>query len=104
MQAGTGLVSQVGLYVGEVGPVTAFLVEGAQQVAVGFVAGSGDPGEALLQGGAFEVGIGTEYAQGGAACRRSEEHTSELQSRPHLVCRLLLEKKNNPFPLDPSTV
>src|SRR5690554_7051262 len=28
---------------------------------------------------------------------RSEEHTSELQSRPHLVCRLLLEKKNNQF-------
>src|SRR5690554_6066001 len=26
--------------------------------------------------------------------KRSEEHTSELQSRPHLVCRLLLEKKN----------
>src|SRR3989442_8248666 len=25
--------------------------------------------------------------------QRSEEHTSELQSRPHLVCRLLLEKK-----------
>src|SRR3989442_13864775 len=31
---------------------------------------------------------------GGARLRcRSEEHTSELQSRPHLVCRLLLEKK-----------
>src|SRR5687768_17920190 len=29
-----------------------------------------------------------------AAGRRSEEHTSELQSRLHLVCRLLLEKKN----------
>src|SRR2546429_2881854 len=28
------------------------------------------------------------------AQRRSEEHTSELQSRLHLVCRLLLEKKN----------
>src|SRR5215813_11891637 len=28
-----------------------------------------------------------------AAPARSEEHTSELQSRPHLVCRLLLEKK-----------
>src|SRR3989442_2117408 len=29
-----------------------------------------------------------------SACpTRSEEHTSELQSRPHLVCRLLLEKK-----------
>src|SRR5687768_15400865 len=32
---------------------------------------------------------------------RSEEHTSELQSRLHLVCRLLLEKKNSP-PSDPS--
>src|SRR5690554_7991766 len=30
---------------------------------------------------------------------RSEEHTSELQSRPHLVCRLLLEKKNQYFAL-----
>src|SRR2546422_3640535 len=29
-----------------------------------------------------------------AALPRSEEHTSELQSRLHLVCRLLLEKKN----------
>src|SRR5690625_5636503 len=29
---------------------------------------------------------------------RSEEHTSELQSRGHLVCRLLLEKKNNNSP------
>src|SRR5699024_11551133 len=29
------------------------------------------------------------------ACFRSEEHTSELQSRFDLVCRLLLEKKNN---------
>src|SRR5690554_7386768 len=28
-----------------------------------------------------------------AGLNRSEEHTSELQSRPHLVCRLLLEKK-----------
>src|SRR5687768_18371256 len=28
---------------------------------------------------------------------RSEEHTSELQSRLHLVCRLLLEKKNQEF-------
>src|SRR3989442_4379405 len=30
---------------------------------------------------------------------RSEEHTSELQSRPHLVCRLLLEKKIGKFHL-----
>src|SRR5690625_6900508 len=36
-------------------------------------------------------------AGGGVALKeapRSEEHTSELQSRGHLVCRLLLEKKN----------
>src|SRR5437870_457398 len=32
-----------------------------------------------------------------SAVARSEEHTSELQSRGHLVCRLLLEKKNNPM-------
>src|SRR5439155_27375995 len=31
---------------------------------------------------------------------RSEEHTSELQSRGHLVCRLLLEKKKGAFPHD----
>src|SRR5215216_8068703 len=30
-----------------------------------------------------------------AGSERSEEHTSELQSPDHLVCRLLLEKKNN---------
>src|SRR3712207_8054495 len=29
------------------------------------------------------------------SCSRSEEHTSELQSRQYLVCRLLLEKKKN---------
>src|SRR5258708_13491414 len=33
---------------------------------------------------------------GVAVLGRSEEHTSELQSPDHLVCRLLLEKKNEP--------
>src|SRR3712207_6898638 len=33
--------------------------------------------------------------------RRSEEHTSELQSRQYLVCRLLLEKKMRPHALSP---
>src|SRR5258707_11549722 len=32
--------------------------------------------------------------------RRSEEHTSELQSRQYLVCRLLLEKKNAGRPIE----
>src|SRR5437870_12986831 len=34
------------------------------------------------------------YLYGVTGMVRSEEHTSELQSRGHLVCRLLLEKKN----------
>src|SRR3712207_7025387 len=36
-----------------------------------------------------------EPHQGTGVAVRSEEHTSELQSRQYLVCRLLLEKKNN---------
>src|SRR5258708_14896169 len=51
-------------------------------------------------------------AQGGQARRadgvrrtakRSEEHTSELQSPDHLVCRLLLEKKNTTTPTSTTT-
>src|SRR3989442_9790561 len=38
-----------------------------------------------LKHGLLSLGISRAF--------RSEEHTSELQSRPHLVCRLLLEKK-----------
>src|SRR3712207_7311095 len=37
-----------------------------------------------------------------SACGRSEEHTSELQSRQYLVCRLLLEKKTLSFLLSSS--
>src|SRR2546429_6046933 len=42
-----------------------------------------------------EQGTPGRYARAGAdrGSTRSEEHTSELQSRLHLVCRLLLEKK-----------
>src|SRR5258707_8527805 len=36
--------------------------------------------------------------------RRSEEHTSELQSRQYLVCRLLLEKKNIPLSITSSEI
>src|SRR5438309_7732202 len=35
----------------------------------------------------------TKHIDGQGRCLRSEEHTSELQSQFHLVCRLLLEKK-----------
>src|SRR2546429_4605379 len=37
--------------------------------------------------------LGEPREAGAANANRSEEHTSELQSRLHLVCRLLLEKK-----------
>src|SRR2546429_7263631 len=43
-------------------------------------------------------------AGGRLASRRSEEHTSELQSRLHLVCRLLLEKKKKKTRNDYSTI
>src|SRR5690554_7523655 len=39
------------------------------------------------------IGIGVSSIGKVHNTYRSEEHTSELQSRPHLVCRLLLEKK-----------
>src|SRR5258705_9130759 len=38
-----------------------------------------------------------KYREGKSSAKRSEEHTSELQSLRHLVCRLLLEKKKNPL-------
>src|SRR5690625_6360557 len=41
-----------------------------------------------------DAGGGSTITQQLAKNLRSEEHTSELQSRGHLVCRLLLEKKN----------
>src|SRR3712207_8620039 len=55
--------------------------------------------------GSYHLVVATVRAVGGSsltviACPRgadrSEEHTSELQSRQYLVCRLLLEKKKNP--------
>src|SRR5699024_11570415 len=48
---------------------------------------------AWAAGGVIE--IGSAVAGGGHHTERSEEHTSELQSRFDLVCRLLLEKKKD---------
>src|SRR3712207_8960918 len=48
---------------------------------------------ATLEAIAFEVRDVLETMSSGGAGPRSEEHTSELQSRQYLVCRLLLEKK-----------
>src|SRR2546429_4927746 len=46
----------------------------------------------------MRLGDGAPTRAVGAFLVRSEEHTSELQSRLHLVCRLLLEKKKQPEP------
>src|SRR5690625_1688136 len=45
------------------------------------------------KGGETMYGITVSVARANGYSGRSEEHTSELQSRGHLVCRLLLEKK-----------
>src|SRR5258707_15779816 len=57
--------------------------------------------EAILKGRIHEIGeildFGFRQKQMMAEGIRSEEHTSELQSRQYLVCRLLLEKKKKIF-------
>src|SRR5690554_7498629 len=90
-------------------PYTTLFRSGGQSRAcpagrpVRLAAGLSDPlhGGGLWSPGHF-VGAHPAVAAGGgpesgavrlAGLLRSEEHTSELQSRPHLVCRLLLEKK-----------
>src|SRR2546422_7190397 len=45
------------------------------------------------RGATVALRVGTHFLYGAFEQGRSEEHTSELQSRLHLVCRLLLEKK-----------
>src|SRR2546425_9614382 len=47
-------------------------------------------GVGVKEKGRSEPGVSKQHAQ---KARRSEEHTSELQSLAYLVCRLLLEKK-----------
>src|SRR2546429_6614964 len=58
----------------------------------------------LLYHGAKGEGFVRLVCRSAAFVVRSEEHTSELQSRLHLVCRLLLEtkKKSSPLMLSPS--
>src|SRR2546429_5869298 len=66
-------------------PYTTLFRSGFERVRVSFRVKGDAPEEKLRQ-------ILTR-AQQRSAVFRSEEHTSELQSRLHLVCRLLLEKK-----------
>src|SRR5690625_5946418 len=76
----------------------------AANFAVFFFLQQGGLNEAFTYGWSvvpLEITTGTDLTAprpitvGGQTVERSEEHTSELQSRGHLVCRLLLEKKKN---------
>src|SRR3989449_3073850 len=70
-----------------------------RELARRFLAGAAGAARLLVQvGGALGTEAVIDEMLGWGASRvviRSEEHTSELQSRLHLVCRLLLEKKKN---------
>src|SRR3712207_8048860 len=70
----------------------------AQRPVVGALEGQGAIGIPAGPGVAAEQGdaAGREAGEPGAQ-QRSEEHTSELQSRQYLVCRLLLKKNCSPL-------
>src|SRR2546429_2597302 len=78
----------------------------AQQAALGLFEGQTDVGQVTKPGSVAYDAARNRYTIAGAGAnmwldhddfhyvwKRSEEHTSELQSRLHLVCRLLLEKE-----------
>src|SRR5437899_8676608 len=70
-----------------------FTTVGGAAAAAGLASGGGCSGKAGMSVRAGARGGGGEA--GPHRHPRSEEHTSELQSLRHLVCRLLLEKKKN---------
>src|SRR5690606_41922731 len=76
---------QAGLQIGQFGALDGLALDAVgQSLAGGFLR----RGETLRAFVDFQHAFGVQVA-----VRRSEEHTSELQSRENLVCRLLLEKK-----------
>src|SRR5690625_894444 len=97
-RAGTGPVRPgPGSVLGGCGVVVA--VDEADGVdAVALVGGGGEAlaleDVAQVRAAAGAAHLDATHSQRGVL-ERSEEHTSELQSRGHLVCRLLLEKKNH---------
>src|SRR3989442_7175669 len=67
-----------------------------QRLQHGVERGAGAHGHEDVIGGVGQAGGDAQppgHGLADARMARSEEHTSELQSRPHLVCRLLLEQK-----------
>src|SRR3712207_8298206 len=80
---------------GEMGYLTCFLRDGDRAFLTYSTTGRGNEPVAA----SFGLLDRTPYGRGEAweDRPRSEEHTSELQSRQYLVCRLLLEKKKQPL-------
>src|SRR3989440_7168636 len=78
------------LDVGVAGPIAGLLVA-VPALVIGFALSHPAAGPASLNG--MVLGLDDGQAVLGDSVLRSEEHTSELQSRSDLVCRLLLEKK-----------
>src|SRR5206468_11053813 len=80
-----------------------FFTAGFDPVAVGLVASLNQPGGNITGVGILDVELGPKRLEllhelvptATMIAVRSEEHTSELQSRSDLVCRLLLEKKKS---------
>src|SRR5690625_5582930 len=94
---------EVSYIVALVGGVLALLSPCAALLLPAFFAYAfSSPGKLLARTGIFYLGLLTTLIPLGVGIaglgkllsQRSEEHTSELQSRGHLVCRLLLETKN----------
>src|SRR5436305_8824949 len=83
-------------------PYTTLFRSVAVRRAVGLLQRIVDGGHAVVCGHGHEVRASGPWVGIGKGLQerlvlRSEEHTSELQSRPHLVCRLLLEKKKKKY-------
>src|SRR3712207_7667343 len=77
------------------GPVTGVVDAGLELAEAGDLDRDGRLARELRGEHRVAAGAAGRVAAGRVG-RRSEEHTSELQSRQYLVCRLLLEKKKNP--------
>src|SRR5436309_7684608 len=87
-------------------PYTTLFRSRLADIDIGAIAGAEQvgAGDGVVVGAGRQVvqhqrhaGAETEIGDRGLRYRRSEEHTSELQSRENLVCRLLLEKKKRAF-------
>src|SRR3712207_7788163 len=87
-------------------PYTTLFRSGDDQVGDLVVDGRTEEDDPLVEQAGVDVertlpagGLFDDHRYEWAHGPRSEEHTSELQSRQYLVCRLLLEKKKKPTPL-----